>query len=164
MWIVMSVPRCRCVLRVARRRSVGHGPSPRQHLLLHAARVDSDIRLDRTPHDDFLALFLWILGQLPRRNLFPCVDDRLARCVWDVTIKCPCSLNAVLERKGFEASRNSAPNKDKSKTLSDDDDTLDMTVVCSGDITDEIKIEPLDQTRDLPTEQACPLYTDLPTA
>lgn len=73
--------------------------------------------------------------------LFPCVDDRLARCMWDVTIKCPCSLNAVLERKGLESSRNSAPNKDN-----DDDDTLDMTVVCSGDITDEI-VDPKDPNR-----------------
>jgi transcription initiation factor TFIID subunit 2 len=76
--------------------------------------------------------------------LFPCVDDPLARCPWDVTIKCPCSLNAVFERKANEISKNPATNKNRA--LSDDDNTLDMTVVCSGDTTDEI-VDPKDPTK-----------------
>lgn len=75
--------------------------------------------------------------------LFPCVDDPLARCPWDVTIKCPCSLNAVFDRKAHETSKSPATNKNR---LSDDDSALDMTVVCSGDTTDEI-VDPKDPTK-----------------
>lgn len=78
--------------------------------------------------------------------LFPCVDDPLVRCPWDVTIKCPCSLNAVFERKGLETSKSPAANKNRPGTLSDDDSTLDMTVVCSGDMTDEI-VDPKDSSK-----------------
>ncbi|KAH8701053.1 putative transcription initiation factor TFIID subunit TSM1/127kD [Talaromyces proteolyticus] len=79
--------------------------------------------------------------------LFPCVDDRLARCMWDVTIKCPCSLNAVFERKGQETSKNHTHGKNELNGAgADDDDTLDMTVVCSGDMTDEI-VDPRDSSK-----------------
>ncbi|EED16147.1 transcription initiation factor TFIID subunit TSM1/127kD, putative [Talaromyces stipitatus ATCC 10500] len=103
--------------------------------------VDSDDR--RYPH----AYTTNSTGPGAGSCLFPCVDDPLVRCPWDVTIKCPCSLNAVFERKVPEISKSPATHKVRpGATLSDDDSTLDMTVVCSGDTTDEI-VDPKDSSR-----------------
>jgi transcription initiation factor TFIID subunit 2 len=81
--------------------------------------------------------------------LFPCVDDPTSRCTWEISIKCPCSLNDVFQRgeasKVKLATKNQANNAQGS-ALSANDDALDMTVACSGDMTDEI-VDPRDPSK-----------------
>ncbi|CAG8093483.1 unnamed protein product [Penicillium olsonii] len=79
--------------------------------------------------------------------LFPCVDDTASRHTWEISITCPSSLGDVFDRKskdpsGSTSSRPKAP----SRQLSADDEGLDMSVVCSGDLTDDI-VDPKDPTR-----------------
>ncbi|KAL1979801.1 hypothetical protein VTN96DRAFT_5186 [Rasamsonia emersonii] len=84
-------------------------------------------------------------------SLFPCVDDPSSRCTWEISIKCPCSLGDVFDRKGSEASKANALGKHKingvrTSALAADDDTLDMVVACSGEMTDEI-VDPRDPSK-----------------
>ncbi|KAF2806079.1 uncharacterized protein BDZ99DRAFT_501598 [Mytilinidion resinicola] len=94
--------------------------------------------------------------------LFPCLDDSLTRCTWDFSIRCPRTLGDAL-RKPRALTNGLANHDDISKTNgtglpnrvhkvdsvmgSDDDDfmgldeeekLLEMAVICSGDMTDEI--------------------------
>lgn len=67
--------------------------------------------------------------------LFPCVDDPLSRCTWEVSIKCPCTLGDMFGRKSRDPSKTAFP---RSQHISPDDETLEISAVCSGDMTDEI--------------------------
>ncbi|KAI5308996.1 hypothetical protein KEM55_004334, partial [Ascosphaera atra] len=64
--------------------------------------------------------------------LFPCVEDLLARCTWEISIRCARTLGDAFPRTKH--------------ILSSDDETMDLSVVCSGDLTDEI-IDPKDQKK-----------------
>lgn len=75
--------------------------------------------------------------------LFPCVDDSLSRCTWEISIKCPCSLGTMFDRKSRDPSKTAFT---KSRYISSDDETLDVSVVCSGDMTDEI-VDPRDPSK-----------------
>lgn len=86
-------------------------------------------------------------------SLFPCVDDPLSRCTWEISIRCPCSLSDVFGARSTDGALSSAEGTAKSAMngvrpsgLSADDDTLDMSVVCSGDMTDEI-VDPRDPSK-----------------
>lgn len=84
-------------------------------------------------------------------SLFPCLDEPFARCTWDISIRCPCSLTDVYERRRRDISNPTEAEKNKAAGLrnavvSADDDTLDMVVACSGDMTDEI-VDPRDPSR-----------------
>jgi transcription initiation factor TFIID subunit 2 len=83
-------------------------------------------------------------------SLFPCIDDPSSRCTWEISIKCPCSLSAIFDRKGSEAAKSNVLGKNKTSgvraMLAGDDDTLDMAVACSGDMTDEI-VDPRDPSK-----------------
>lgn len=93
--------------------------------------------------------------------LFPCVDDISSRCTWEISIKCHRTLGDVL--KGKKGDQDSKPNgvvkhdppvksngvngwaQDEMMIDGDDDsaqsmesDALDLSVVCSGDMTDEV--------------------------
>jgi transcription initiation factor TFIID subunit 2 len=70
--------------------------------------------------------------------LFPCVDDTSSRCTWEFSITCPSSLGGVFDRKSRSRPQNAQ--------LSADDEGLDMSVVCSGDLTDDI-VDPKDPSR-----------------
>jgi len=95
--------------------------------------------------------------------LFPCVDDSSSRCVWEILIRCPRTLGDVFRKPGplahginSHSSSNgvvangltSGIQKHDSATGSDCDDdymgmseeekSLDISVVCSGDMTDEV--------------------------
>ena len=76
--------------------------------------------------------------------LFPCIDDGSSRCTWDISISCPSTLGAMFDRKPRDssASRSKAP----SRNISPDDESLDMSVVCSGELTDDI-VDPKDPGR-----------------
>ncbi|KAJ5555658.1 hypothetical protein N7535_008092 [Penicillium sp. DV-2018c] len=78
--------------------------------------------------------------------LFPCVDDMSSRCTWEVSITCPSSLGDVFQRKGKDTTGTSSRSKVQARQLSADDEGLDMSVVCSGELTDDI-VDPKDPTR-----------------
>ncbi|KAL9623802.1 MAG: hypothetical protein Q9160_002033 [Pyrenula sp. 1 TL-2023] len=70
---------------------------------------------------------------------FPCIDSINSRCTWDIVVKCPTTLaNAV---KPYDATAdlrklNLGDYGTQIAGLARDD--RDLTVVCSGDLTDEI--------------------------
>lgn len=81
--------------------------------------------------------------------LFPCLDDPVSRCSWEISIKVPCSLGGVFDRKPQNQSSASAASRSKASSnrhFSPDDETLDLTVICSGDLTDEI-VDPKDPSK-----------------
>ncbi|KAL4872249.1 hypothetical protein BDV12DRAFT_152444 [Aspergillus spectabilis] len=83
--------------------------------------------------------------------LFPCVDDPSSRCTWEISIKCPSTLGDIFDRKSREQSNGATGGRPKSTSNQDrfiapDDETLDLSVVCSGDLTDDI-IDPRDPSK-----------------
>lgn len=79
--------------------------------------------------------------------LFPCVDDTASRCTWEISITCPSSLGDVFDWKSKDVpGSTSSRSKTQNRQLSADDEGLDMSVVCSGDLTDDI-VDPKDPTR-----------------
>lgn len=94
--------------------------------------------------------------------LFPCVDSPSSRCTWEVSIKCPKTIGDALKRSALPAIQlngktstagaktvnkvipNGAKgefqtvNTDSVLNFSDEDRALDLSVVCSGDLTDEV--------------------------
>ena len=82
-------------------------------------------------------------GLSPPCCLFPCVDDLSSRCTWEISIRCPRTLGDVFRRKGREHSTANGVSGSKSSTtravgIASDDESLDIVVACSGDMTDEI--------------------------
>lgn len=83
--------------------------------------------------------------------LFPCVQDISARCTWEICIRCPRTLDNALRppcRPGEDA-----PASDERQTISSarsdgnfEDQSIDMAVVGSGDMTDEV-IDTVDSTK-----------------
>ncbi|KAL2063495.1 hypothetical protein VTL71DRAFT_5300 [Oculimacula yallundae] len=76
--------------------------------------------------------------------IFPCVDDSSMRCSWSISIKCSRTLGDALKRRPPTASRrqhhsaaNKAPSEEYEVQLSEDEKLLEMTVVCSGELTNE---------------------------
>ncbi|KAH0539098.1 hypothetical protein FGG08_004336 [Glutinoglossum americanum] len=93
--------------------------------------------------------------------LFPCVDDFSTRCTWEITIKCPRTLGDAVSHLANGPDQQSLgglsnghvdglmPDEGFAQDmsgLSKEEKALDMTVVCSGDLTDEI-VDPLDPTK-----------------
>ena len=89
--------------------------------------------------------------------LFPCVDDLTSRCTWEISIKCPKTIGDALERRlpsitELHRNGNAAATYDvdgnrhmpgADSTLpkfSDEDKALDLAVVCSGEMTDEVSL------------------------
>lgn len=94
--------------------------------------------------------------------LFPCVDSASSRCTWEVSIKCPKTIGDALKRSALPAIKlngkttTAGPktvnkvipndgggeyqtvNTDSVSYFSDEDRALDLSVVCSGDLTDEV--------------------------
>ncbi|KAL4957846.1 hypothetical protein BDW69DRAFT_155436 [Aspergillus filifer] len=82
--------------------------------------------------------------------LFPCVDDPSSRCDWEISIRCPSTLGDVYDRKPRDASDGAAgarlkPNASRDR-FAPDDEAMDLSVVCSGDLTDDI-IDPVDPSK-----------------
>ena len=87
--------------------------------------------------------------------LFPCVDDPLAKCPWEISIRCPRTLGHAFERQ-LVPNDNSASIKAEGNTRAQDVDgvqksitsndlnkeekMMDLTVTCSGNMTDEASI------------------------
>ena len=83
--------------------------------------------------------------------LFPCVDDCASRSTWDVSIKCPRTIgDALRPHESFKASlqvNGDSLNGSRDGSMeeglpnfSDEDRALDLAVVCTGDMTDEVSV------------------------
>ena len=93
-------------------------------------------------------------------SLFPCVDDPTSRCQWEISIKCPRTLDDAF--KNMKSSRPSAGNEASTQEgmqidvatensegalgLSEEESSLEIQVVCSGDLADEV-VDPNDHTK-----------------
>lgn len=96
--------------------------------------------------------------------IFPCVDDPGSRHPWKVSIKCPRTLGDALEQPlatqtaAGQASNESrkrklgeaAPPSVPSYQLAEEDKLMEMTVVCSGNLSGE-QIDPLDPKKKIMT-------------
>ncbi|KZF26135.1 hypothetical protein L228DRAFT_242553 [Xylona heveae TC161] len=84
--------------------------------------------------------------------LFPCVDDSSSRCTWEISIKYPRTLGDALGKaesqmngivnglNGTQQPNGTQPSGGNQSEFSvgAEDQSLDMSVICSGDLTDEI--------------------------
>lgn len=85
--------------------------------------------------------------------LFPCTDTLNARCTWEISIKCQKTIGDALRESGTELQANptNSPSNgvnsnhrvlnvgEKFNSFSDEDKALDLAVVCTGDMTDEVR-------------------------
>ncbi|KAI9656059.1 MAG: hypothetical protein M1821_005120 [Bathelium mastoideum] len=95
--------------------------------------------------------------------IFPCVDDPLARSSWEILIRCPRTLgdafakpkplingvNGHAKTNGIltnGVSENAADEEYTGPELTEQEEAMELAVVCSGDLTDEI-VDPADNTR-----------------
>ena len=82
-------------------------------------------------------------------SLFPCVDDPRSRHLWDISIRCPRTLGDAFARlkggkdnanlKAMTEDERAAPqNTTDDSGLTERDNALDLSVICSGNLTDEV--------------------------
>ncbi|KAI9695987.1 MAG: hypothetical protein M1820_008328 [Bogoriella megaspora] len=98
--------------------------------------------------------------------IFPCLDDNLGRCSWEIVVRCPRTLgdafkplkplmnginghtktNGILAN-GIHAEADDVDNQASfGPSLTESEKAMELSVICSGDLTDEI-LDPLDETR-----------------
>lgn len=80
--------------------------------------------------------------------LFPCIDDGTTKCIFDVTIRYPRTLGDVYskERRTTVIQGDGSPKADSVMSDVDDDPAefseeekaLEMAVICSGELTDDV--------------------------
>ena len=87
--------------------------------------------------------------------LFPCVDSLNSKCTWEISINCQKTVGDALQQapnfnsgtqtNGVNGASNSVNGKTcrrkadvQSDSFSDEDKALDLVVVCTGDMTDEV--------------------------
>ena len=84
--------------------------------------------------------------------LFPCLDAIDSRSTWEVSIKCPRTIGDVFKRPaslrsaliyGFSGVDPEIEEVDRLTGLSDEEEALDLVVICSGDMTDEVSMTAL---------------------
>lgn len=88
--------------------------------------------------------------------LFPCIDKLTSKCTWEVSIKCQRTVGDALKQSstsnpetqmkgvhGVSSNVNELDAHRKADVLpnnfSDEDKMLDLIVVCTGDVTDEVR-------------------------
>ena len=72
--------------------------------------------------------------------LFPCVDDPLAKCPWEISIRCPRTLGHAFERQILSDDANGEQKSKTSSNFNEEEKVMDLTVTCSGNMTDEASI------------------------
>ena len=89
--------------------------------------------------------------------LFPCIDNLTSKCSWEISIKCQKTVGDILQQSpnsssssgpqangvhGVPSSVNETNGHRKfdgqSYSFSDEDKALDLVVICTGDVTDEV--------------------------
>ena len=89
--------------------------------------------------------------------VFPCLDDISSRCTWEISIKCARTIGDALakvqkpltQRQLNDSSgASNGINGDRASTVtgrstnfSDEDKALELAVICTGDMTDEVTYE-----------------------
>lgn len=81
--------------------------------------------------------------------LFPCTDDLTSRCTWEIAIKCQKTIGDALRStsssngqphlNGVNRDHHGPNTSDKYNNFSDEDKALDLAVICTGDMTDEVR-------------------------
>lgn len=109
--------------------------------------------------------------------LFPCADDRTSRSTWDISIKCARSIGDALrvtqskeslpmngtaaQSTGRNGNHGGLRAEEQNFGFSEEDQALDLAVICTGDMTDEVRaatgrwrfkligqmVDPLDPTK-----------------
>lgn len=82
--------------------------------------------------------------------LFPCVDDLTSRPTWEISIQCSKSIGDALDQ--YQLSKDSSKANGSNRQLhradeadyrqhgfSDEDKALELMVICTGDMTDEVR-------------------------
>ena len=91
--------------------------------------------------------------------LFPCIDSLNSRCTWEISIKCQKTVGDALgvdksrsqvngvngTINGAGGNNNSSSTKSGLCDLNEEDKGLDLSVICTGDMTDEAsrKLQPV---------------------
>ena len=86
--------------------------------------------------------------------LFPCLEDISSRCTWEISIKCPRTLGDAFQIKnvteipitnglaneanGNDSHHTASQHSEGSLGFNDEEKALDLAVLCSGDLTDEV--------------------------
>ncbi|KAI4731608.1 hypothetical protein E4T49_00639 [Aureobasidium sp. EXF-10728] len=90
-------------------------------------------------------------------SVFPCVDDATTRCMWEISIRCHKTLGDAFkktpQRSSAEGDVDMTGTEQKDKkprdeyliNLSEEEKSLDFSIVCSGEMTDDI-LDPQDPT------------------
>ena len=87
--------------------------------------------------------------------LFPCLDDISSRCTWEISIKCARTIGDALHKnskphtllhvngsnRGSKSDHRTSDFSNSHINCSEEDRALELVVVCTGDMTDEVKIE-----------------------
>ena len=86
--------------------------------------------------------------------VFPCVDDLSARCTWEISIRCPRTLEDAFrhiqrspefrptDARGDDPRRLGASGRGKrsaSVDIAEEDSARDIEVICSGELDDEVR-------------------------
>ena len=77
--------------------------------------------------------------------LFPCLDTIDSRCTWDISIKIPRTIGDALKALPLSIPSNKINGNHFTKAqdsllhFSSEDQSLDLVVICSGEMTDEVK-------------------------
>ena len=90
-------------------------------------------------------------GSQGSRCLFPCVDSITARCTFEISIKTPRTLGdlfhcshtstrpSVMQQNGTRTSDSKSSSKDFQSSFSAEDRAIELSVLCSGEVTDEVR-------------------------
>ena len=88
--------------------------------------------------------------------LFPCVDDGITKCIFDISIRYPRTLGDVYRKASLptagagNTSLDDSPKADsvmvdvddEPSELTEEEKALEMSVICSGELTDDVRAVP----------------------
>lgn len=85
-------------------------------------------------------------------SIFPCVDDATTRCMWEISIRCHKTLGDAFRKTPQQESlvdgdvemtgtdqQDKKPRDECSINLSEEEKSLDLSIVCSGEMTDDVR-------------------------